>query len=505
MTPPVSAPGSPPRDHPLARLFPKDAGRVLVVDAAWPGGDAALGPEVPDGYDAIVLDGVLAKAPDPAALLTRAGAMLAGERSRLLLTDEVRDPREIRRRAGGHPIRALEAAIHDAGFFVWKHEPADAVVPVTAGDLPWPPAATEGASPFAGGNDGGAAAGDAAPAGRETWVLRPGLPIRNYRPGDEDRIVPLFEEVFAAARSAGHWRWKFADSPYGGPNVSCAWDGDELVAHYGGYVVPFWMDGRIVPAMHVGDTMIRASHRGFGRGRTSLLAQLVRHFTAQWCTGQAAFGYGFSTGTHLKLGQMFLGYDTPVEVTVRTLDGDALAALAATGRADAWRRGFTVRRTRRAGAWADLVWRRARFSLGWHVARTREYLRWRYERDPDHEHEFFVVSQWGVPCGWWLVRRSGNTIEMGDAMFRSRSRGAARAGMAAVLRAYRSEGVDVERVTGWMSAVPEWWNRELDKAGFRQEREATWMELIVKATAGGIETGPFDRNYYYTQGDGDMF
>ncbi|MBZ0268352.1 hypothetical protein K8I85_09375, partial [bacterium] len=302
-----------------------------------------------------------------------------------------------------------------------------------------------------------------------------------------------------------HWRWKFRDNPFGRTRASIAWDGDEMVAHYGGYVVPFWMDGKIRPAFQAGDTMIRQSHRGIGRGKTSLLAQLVRQFETQSACGQVILGYGYSTGTHLKLGRMFLGYEAPLEVHTRTLDGDALESLAARSRATDWRRGFTVRRTRRAGAWADLVFRRARFSLGWHVARTREYLRWRYERDPDHVHEFFVVYQWGVPCGWWLGRVNGNTIEMGDAMFRSRSRGAAAAGMAAMLRAYRKDGVDVERVTGWMSEFPEWWNRDLDDMGFRKEREATWMELIVKPCVADVDPAPFDRNYYFTQGDSDMY
>lgn len=457
-----------------------------------------------EAFDAIVLDHALARFPDLDALFERCRAALGPGTSRLIVIDHVSVVLETHREIGHHPFRELSRAHHAAGFHVRRHERNDAVKLPTLDELTAlrPPLPSPGSAAAPGSRSG---SGTAAPL-QEMWDLRPSdVRVRPYASGDEAAILEAFREIFQDERTPEHWRWKFADCPFGTHKASSAWDGALLVGHYAGYPLPLWLDGRNLMGLHAGDTMTRPSHRGVGRGKTSILARTNQQFEAEHGVGRIPFAWGFNTTVALRFGQLFLGYEAADKITVRALREDVLAGALRDAETAATPRRFSVRRTTSVGLWADLVFRRARKSLGWQVARTRSYLRWRYENHPDFDYDFFVVSEWGIPCGWWLARRNSDVVRIGDAMFRSRSEGAPRAGLQAMLRAYAAEAPALREVSGWFSRAPRWWNEILDELEFAREKEPEGLHFCVKSFASGVSAEDIAENFYFTLGDGDMF
>ena len=66
------------------------------------------------------------------------------------------------------------------------------------------------------------------------------MEIRNYKGGDELKIVELFEKVFNQKLSLDQWNWRFAQNPVDNHLISLMWDTDKLVGHYA--VSPILLD-----------------------------------------------------------------------------------------------------------------------------------------------------------------------------------------------------------------------------------------------------------------------
>ncbi|HXT52296.1 MAG TPA: GNAT family N-acetyltransferase, partial [Thermoanaerobaculia bacterium] len=266
----------------LASLLPAAGARLALIPAgAEPAAEllhargfatAPLGAEpaaiglpaapVVGGWDAIV---VLAEpagaALDFPPLLASARAALA-ERGQLFIAGTfaatVAD--------GAIDSRALVVALSEAGFVVLRQQSLG----------------TEGSPPR-----------------RELLTARrDAFRVREYRPGDEVQILPIFEGSFFVKRSLERWSWEYRENPYDNLEISAAFAEDgQLVAHYAGFPVRFRLAGRAEPvtALHIGDTMTLPGVRHVGRGPTSLLGRTVRHFYARFCEGRVAFNYGINT------------------------------------------------------------------------------------------------------------------------------------------------------------------------------------------------------------------
>lgn len=58
------------------------------------------------------------------------------------------------------------------------------------------------------------------------------MQIKNYQPGDEAKILDLFQIVFKQHLSLENWLWRFRDNPAGKYLIKLMWDNDKLVGHY---------------------------------------------------------------------------------------------------------------------------------------------------------------------------------------------------------------------------------------------------------------------------------
>ncbi len=336
---------------------------------------------------------------------------------------------------------------------------------------------------------------EALPGGRGPLVAaRPDdFVVRAFEDGDEAAIARLFTRCFHAERSAENWRWKYHENPWGNRLISLAFSPQgELVAHYAGYPMPFWLDGRSFLALHMGDTMTDPRFRDVGRGTSALLARTVRHFFAVYRQGPMDFFYGFNTGPIQRFCRWFIGGSQATPVAYRRLEL----------RSDVGRsvRGYRVERvTSTSPAW-NRFFRRVAPCYRFLGKRDARYVDWRYLGSPDGEYVVLAARRFRRLVGWSVFRRREERLLWGDALFHPRHAGAAGAVLAAARELPELRGA--EAVAGWFPERPAFLAAELRRLGFVRQREPEGLGFIYLPDT---ETDPPLDDFYYTMGDGDLF
>lgn len=445
----------------LERLLPGPPARLAAV--SWDDGGSlparndvrhASNLEALDGgpYDALLWSAVPAAADAPA--IRRARRVLApGGRLLLRAVADGEDDEAI--------VRGLVRRLSEAGFVVTRE-----------------------------------VAREALPGGRGPLVTaRPDdFVVRAFEEGDETAIAELFTRCFHVERGASHWRWKYHENPWGNRLISLAFSPQgELVTHYAGYPVPFWLDGRSFLALQMGDTMTDPRYRDVGRGTSALLARTVRHFFAIYRQGPMDFFYGFNTGPIQRFCRWFIGGSQATPVTYRQLDLGP-AALAPT------LRGYRVERVRSTSAAWDRFFRRTAPYYRFLVQRDARYIDWRYLSCPDAEHVVLAAWRFRRLVGWSVFRRRGERLLWGDALFHPRHVKAAGAVLAAAREVPELQGT--ETVAGWFPERPPFLDGELRRLGFLSRPEPEGLGFIYLPDT---DANPPLGDFYYTMGDGDLF
>lgn len=344
--------------------------------------------------------------------------------------------------------------------------------------------------------------------GYEIFVARKdSFSIKPYSSGDESKILPVFNEVFGTQRTIGHWYWKFRDNPYGSYKISQAFSEEgKLVAHYAGYPVPFYCDTGGIPgiflSLQIGDTMTLPEVRHIGRGKTSILSRTTRHFYARYCE-EVPFTYGFNTGTIKKFGERFLGYQyiDPVPYRVKKITVSSILSYPFLKKIfskyhvriiDVFDRAF------------DSLFDRTAPSYRFLVKRESRYLKWRYRDCPDKDYLMLSVhNRMGRLVGWSVFLAKGDKLIWGDALFDREYPDAVEYLLSYVSGASFFKGV--ERIEGWFSRNPVWWDGILDQLGFELTAEPNNLFPCFFILAGDNILDSLKNDLYYTMGDSDLF
>lgn len=473
----------------------------------------------PEQYNVILFQESLQYLPELHPVFAKSKALLCPDGGHLIMCDEVSYDPGTRSHSPIHLAREIEKAFHENGFFVRWHERIGPQVTPTCQAIIRLFHEKRAGLLDAFGQDSErlithfikemerlSGLYSTGKVGYEVWDIRPGkFQVRSYQRGDETEILKAFQAAFGTHRSPEHWQWKFLHNPFGGPYISSAWDGDKIVAHYAAYPVPVYLRTHNTIVYQVGDTLTLPLYRGIGRGKNSLLGRVVRHFHRLYCENKIPFFYGFLTGTHQKFGQLFLRYSPITPVHEFVLDGNGLKLLK---KASFWPcrlRGYSVMITESVDGWADDIFDCAKHDYGWLVARNRKYLKWRYEQNPDHGYMFYVVRKWGKPTGWWATRIEGQTLLIVDALFPRKDPVAPRAGLLSGLQGLEHEGVRVEKIIGWFSQTPQWWNEILAGLGLRPQRQEQNLDFCVTTFEKGLDSKEIGDKFYFTSGDSDLF
>ncbi len=444
-------------------------------------------------------------------------AWLTPATGRLLLTEAVSYSVHPHKITQAHDLNDIECYFAAAGFFVRQHENLSAQTQCTYRHL-----ATDSDADILQTAELAAQRlhwqtewewSEKGRLGYELWLLESShYKVQGYRNGDEHKILETFQAVFGVSRSENHWYWKFARNPFGGPFVSTVWDGDVLTAQYAAYPVPLWRNGHSsVLTQQVGDILTHPHYRGVGHGHTSLLARAYRHFTRTYCEGHIPFFYGFLTHTHLRFGQLFLNYQPITEVQEWQLDAEGISYYATCLTLTERLLGYRVEWTQEVGEWADTLFEQARHEYGWLTVRSSQYLRWRYQQNPDHRYHFAVVYKRNQPLGWWVVRVENEVLQLGDALFirQANTLKAARIGLSMALQQARQSGWEVQRIHSWFAQNPAWWVDILKALGFCASPQPDGLTLCISPFnspfSAATDIKLLRENWYFTLGDSSLF
>ena len=337
--------------------------------------------------------------------------------------------------------------------------------------------------------------------------------IRSYTPGDEQNILPVFDQVFNTHRTMEHWQWKFRNNPFGSERISlCLSDGGMPVSQYAGYPVPFissleYPDHPLrFRAFHSGDTFTHPSARRIGLGKTGLLARTTDYFCAGFLDGVVPFGFGFNTATIKKLGGRYLGYEFGEAVTCWEL-GISGGSLKRPGPISRLFSGYDVREVFQPdGDWDEFLNRVCK-DYSFLTARDSAYLRWRYFDCPDKVHRVFTLRKRGRLVGWSVFSVKNDQILWGDALFDRQ----VLQGVWYLLH-YVATGAfpGMKSIKAWFSENPVWWRAHLLSLGFVPRPEPEGLTLCYRSFVNPIMardtvTSRLNDSFYFTWGDSDLF
>lgn len=319
---------------------------------------------------------------------------------------------------------------------------------------------------------------------------------RGYASGDERPILDLFARSFPhAPRSAGHFRWKYREDPFGNERISLTFVDDRLSGHYAGYAVPFYAYGKSILAHQIGDTMTDVAARHIGRGPTSILGRTALDFYARFCEGRVAFNYGFNVGNIQKISLRFLRSDRVEPVTYRVAPPPKPI-----GRAERWARGYQLELVKRTTPEWDAFFARVANEYRFLVRRDARYVQWRYLDCPDVDYTVVAVRKWRHLVGWIVFRIREDRFTWGDALFDPRFPDAVEVALRHVVPAY-----PVETIEAWFPPRPRWFDETLAGLGFETRPEPqdlsvmcvpfTWPDVVEKMR----------NDLYFSWGDSDLF
>jgi SAM-dependent methyltransferase len=476
----------------------------------------------PECYDLILFQESLQYFPQLYPVFDKVKQLLEPSQGRMLFCDEVSYTSETRQHSAVHEAKEIERNFAEQGFFVCYHKRIGSQVAPNCEKVLqgfydkrsemlelFGPESESLIDHFTKNWKQRLTWYNNEQLGYEVWEIRPSdFQVQNYQEGDEVAIIKAFNMTFGVSRNLEHWYWKFQKSPFGGPYVSIAWNKDktEVVAHYAGFPMPIWIENHTSITYQVGDKFTHPAYRGIGRGKTSLLGRVVRHFYRLHCEGHIPFFYGFATDKSKRFGQKFLRYYPTVSVYEWILKDDSLQKIRNKKIFINLLQGYIVTCTKQAGKWADSIFAQVKHLYNsWLVIRNQQYLKWRYQDNPDFCYNFFVVHHWGTPVGWWLMRVEGETLIVGDALFCDKTIQAPLAGLVAGLSFYQRKGVKIREVRGWFSKTPSWWNHVLEQLGFYSQRQHQNLELMIITFVDELEANKIGKNFYFTKGDSDLF
>lgn len=339
--------------------------------------------------------------------------------------------------------------------------------------------------------------------------------IREYEPGDEEQILPLFNRVFGddnpdfVPRDMDTWRHIYEANPAGHKTLVGTDADGNIVANYSSCPVKIRVRGEERIASQVVDSCVDMAWRRSLR-KNSLFITIAHEYQRTFCDAdQPVFNdyiYGLPNENHYPLGVRLLGY-TPVHCPlprqVRDFDEGWPAELAT-------RAGDVVAADAdwtRLGEVAALAARHAdEMPLG--NVRDLPYLAWRYRDWPER------------PYGLILARRDGGAGEVCGAAFYRVGVPWEKRPVAAVLDWYGAAG-DEQTAAALLSRVAAAaWAREHPRVetwvtpamphgdvlrGLGLREEDTQFNLCMVLFARDYDIDWVKRNWWLTMGDTDIY
>jgi hypothetical protein len=329
--------------------------------------------------------------------------------------------------------------------------------------------------------------------------------VRPYRAGDEERIVPAFNRIFAAVdpgfrrRSMAVWRWEFADNPSGFASFVAETDEGEIVGQYAALVQPVVLEGGRATFLHGVDSMTDpAFRRSLTKG--GLFARLGNAFLDSHggrAPERVPVIWGPPVPAAWRIGKTQIRYVLVRHQLKLVLEHGELRPDPRAERCD-------VRLEPLFPEDVGELFERCAPAFGAAVVRDRRRLDWRFCAHPEKSYRVLCARRAGALVGYAVTCRGSFDGEpdetiVCDWLVPADERGASAALCAALALEAAREGT--RRVTAVLPETSHAW-RVLQEAGF--VARPTRYLLAARVYDERYRERWLYRSFYYTLGDMDL-
>lgn len=322
-----------------------------------------------------------------------------------------------------------------------------------------------------------------------------GVVLRPWRPGDEDRINPVFNRVFSADRSLDEWRWKFAGAEWA---IAVAEADGDVVAHAAGVPARLALGGREVDALQVVDTFSLAGHLRRPEWR-DLWVEVMAYLAERLGRPRGvALMYGLPGVRARRQAVARCGYDRvppqPVTVLDRGAGGERRSLGSYAFRAD-------LAGDREPAL--DGLWRRTAARHRAAFVHDAAFAARRLAAHPRVSYARFLIRPRlaGSPAAFVAFRLDRDAVRWVDLVWDGRRPGALE--LAAHLSAELARSAGAAREELWLAADPEA-RAVLERAGFAARPEPRDIACILRPLDPALDLAVLDGGLRLTMADGDL-
>lgn len=340
-------------------------------------------------------------------------------------------------------------------------------------------------------------------------MTAPEITVRPYRPGDEEGILRLFNEVFAEddpghlLRTRAHWEWEFLKNPAGTQVVLGVEPKGRIVAQYACLPAIVHLDGRHACCGQGIDSVVHQDYRK-GLKREGAFLKTARYYFEHYGVPEVnAFGYGFPNKKAYRIGVRMLGYvpiASPVKTLARNLINFRNDEVVGRGRATEG----TVVPIPRFDERADRLWEALEPKHKLAIVRDARYLNWRYTDCPSVEHASFGLDDGagGFRALWTLRRNWMGPPILAVCELLCDPKDSAAVGRALEHLCHYAREHGQQRVEVWIPPTTPVYDAILSR-GF--EAEDSPFNLCIKIYDPQLDAAWARAHWYYTIGDSDVF
>jgi len=320
---------------------------------------------------------------------------------------------------------------------------------------------------------------------KDSWICR------DYQSGDENQILALNNEFNDRKMTLEHWKWKFAENPFGKAIIKLMFDSGKLIGHRGAMPIVVSIQGRDFPSAQTVNNLIHPDYRRMG-----ISTHLAKAICEEAKERGIKFMYNFiNPDSHLV--------HSKIDVWQMLDQRSAWQKKLPSKSTSTMLRSRAIKKIERL----DRLWNRVKQDYMVVVPRTAKFLNWRFTQHPTEEYSKFIIEDNSEEISGYLVLKTyrgrdevkGHIIDMLCLN---------EADIVKNLLDYSYNFFVEKGIRNLSCWMPEsfFYTSVLKEEGFAREIMETHCGLwILDKQDRLLEKAKYIRNWHITMGDSDVF
>lgn len=225
-----------------------------------------------------------------------------------------------------------------------------------------------------------------------TKIMENNWICRDYKKGDEVRILDLFEKVFGRKMTLDFWQWRFVENPFGKGIIKLLFDNNLLIGHYAVMPIVVQVKDFLVKAVFSMTTMTHPDYQG-----KDIFTFLAKETYREAQKRGFRFVYGFPNknsyhGFVKKLNWEDLGKMT---ILYKEMETDSFTPILQSSNV------YEIENFDNA---VDLLWNRIKENYCVIVPQTKDFLNWRFIENPNVNYKIYAIKNGEGISGYVVLK-----------------------------------------------------------------------------------------------------